>query len=206
MPAAKVATETPSNWPLRFVTLPLSCSCMRPVVNISECTPKSPRSPSASSPTSVDGTDPIPVWSVAPSGMKARAWSAIARSASVGGGSWSGNGAASLSTSTSISSTWRACGWSGGRPNVAGNRSDTSTTSRRSGSWPALRSSPIVPPAWSDRLHQPSPDGGAAIVAITRGRCSSKSGANRRKSAGAKLMFAPPSRSARSIGPKKPER
>ena len=38
-PPAKVATETPSNWPLRLVTLPASCRRMRPFVNISECTP-----------------------------------------------------------------------------------------------------------------------------------------------------------------------
>ena len=58
----------------------------------------------------------MPVWSVAPSGMKRAACSAIARSASVGGGSGRPSGAASLSTSTSISSTCRACRCSGGRP------------------------------------------------------------------------------------------
>ncbi len=63
-----------------------------------------------------------------------------------------------------------------------------------------------VPPACSESEHQPSASGGAAAVAITRGACSSRSGAKRRKSAAAKLMFAPWSRSARSNGPKKPDR
>ena len=36
VPAAKVATETPSYRPLRLVTLPASWRCMSPVVNISE--------------------------------------------------------------------------------------------------------------------------------------------------------------------------
>ena len=65
-------------------------------------------------------------------------------------------------------------------------------------------SSLSVPPACSERLHQPSASGGAATVAITRGACCSSSGSKRRKSAGAKLMLAPWSRSARSTGPKKP--
>ena len=39
VPAAKVATETPSNWPLLLAILPASCSCISPVVNISEWTP-----------------------------------------------------------------------------------------------------------------------------------------------------------------------
>ena len=40
-----------------------------------------------------------------------------------------------------------------------------------------------MPPAWSESEHQPSESGGAAAVAITRGLCSSRSGAKRRKSA-----------------------
>ena len=66
--------------------------------------------------------------------------------------------------------------------------------------------SPTVPPACSDSEHQPSASGGAATVVITRGFCSSSSGAKRRKSAGEKEMFAPASRSIRSIGPKNPDR
>ena len=37
-------------------------------------------------------------------------------------------------------------------------------------------SSATVPPACSERLHQPSASGGAAAVAITRGACSSRTG------------------------------
>ena len=84
---------------------------------------------------------------------------------------------------------------------MCGKRSEASTISSRSGSAPARCSSADVAPACSERLHQPSASGGAAAVAITRGACSSSSGAKRRKSAGAKLMLAPASRSARSIGP-----
>ena len=61
--------------------------------------------------------------------------------------------------------------------------------------------SPTNAPACSDRLQHPSASGGAAAIAITCGLCRSSSGAKRRKSAGAKLMLAPASRSARSIGP-----
>ena len=39
MPKANVVTETPSNWPFSFATLPASWRRMSPVVNISECTP-----------------------------------------------------------------------------------------------------------------------------------------------------------------------
>ena len=49
---------------------------------------------------------------------------------------------------------------------------------------PRASISAAVPPACSERLHQPSASGGAAAVAITRGACSSSSGAKRRKSAG----------------------
>ena len=56
-------------------------------------------------------------------------------------------------------------------PNVLGYDSDTSTMSSRSGSAPARRNSPIVPPACSDREHQPSASGGVATVVITRGAC-----------------------------------
>ena len=55
---------------LALVTLPAWCSFMRPVVNISECTPKPPRSPSASNVATVDGMPPMPVWMVMPSSMK----------------------------------------------------------------------------------------------------------------------------------------
>jgi hypothetical protein len=85
-------------------------------------------------PTSVEGIDPIPVCSVAPSAMNAAACSAIARSASVGGGSVIGKGALSDSIRMSIWSVWSAWRWSGGRPKVVGNFSETSTTQSRPGS------------------------------------------------------------------------
>ena len=108
--------------------------------------------------------------------------------------------------SRSISSTWSAWRWCGGSPKVRGKRSETSTTSVRAGSAPARLSSAVVPPACSDRLHHPSASGGAAAVAMTVGWAASRKGARRRKSAGVKEMFAPDSRSARSNGPKNPER
>ena len=72
---------------------------------------------------------------------------------------------------------------------MRGKRGEASTISRRSGSAAARFISVAVPPACSERLHQPRRRAGAAAVAITRGACSSSSGAKRRKSAGAKLMF-----------------
>ena len=70
VPAANVVTENPSNLPLSvLVTFPERCSCISPVVNISECTPYPPPPPSHSSDAINDGMAPMPVWSVAPSRM-----------------------------------------------------------------------------------------------------------------------------------------
>ena len=56
-------------------------------------------------------------------------------------------------------------------------------------------------PACSDSEQKPSASGGETAVSITRGAIARSSGLKRRKSAGAKLMLAPESRSIRSIGP-----
>ena len=106
--------------------------------------------------------------------------SAIAFSSSRGGASGSGTGGTEECTTTSISSTWSACGYCGGTPKVRGYASSSSTISRRSGSAAARCSSRIVWPACSDRLHIPSASGGVAIVVITRGCARSMMGVNRR--------------------------
>ena len=147
----------------------------------------------------------MPVCSVAPSGMKRRACSAIARSTSVGSASGSANGVASDSTSTSISSTWSACGGRAAGRACAGSRGETSTTSSRSGSAPARCSS-------RQRAAGVQREAAPAVGVGRRGdrghhprRAAARAAASkRRKSAGAKLMLAPWSRSSRSIGPKKP--
>ena len=131
--------------------------------------------------TRVDGTDPMPVRSVAPR-MKVAACSAIARSASVGGGSSIANGA---SPTRRAGRSGRRGGRGGDRAAArtwSGKRSETSTTQRRSGSSPARRSSGIEAPACSERLHQPSASGGAAAVVITRGttRGAAQNGESRR--------------------------
>ncbi len=83
---------------------------MRPVVNISEWMPYPPPSPSARSAATTEGTAPMPVCSVAPSGTKARTCSAMARSMSLGGASSMTTGSLLLSISTSMSSTATECG------------------------------------------------------------------------------------------------
>ena len=57
-------------------------------MNISEWTPRSLASPSASSAANVEGTAPIPVWIVDPSPMNSAACLAIATSTSVGSRLW----------------------------------------------------------------------------------------------------------------------
>ena len=63
-----MVTDTPSNIPLAsLVTLPAWCSCIRPVVNISEWMPNPPSGPRASSAATMFGMAPMPVCSVDPS-------------------------------------------------------------------------------------------------------------------------------------------
>ena len=150
MPSANVAIDVPSKLPFWFVTRPDSCRRMRPVVNISEWTPRSLASPSASSAARVEGTAPMPVCTVEPSPMNSAACLAIATSTSVGSDSGSSSGLASLSTRTSISSTWIRCGNWGGRPCVRGKPLAASTISSRSGSLATRMISPIEPPAWRE--------------------------------------------------------
>ena len=100
----------------------------------------------------------MPVCSVAPSGMKARACSAIARVDLDRARRRAARSARPRSRRARRSRRRAARG--GGRaaaPKVRGKRSETSTTSARSGSRPRRGAArPIVPPACSDSEHQPS--------------------------------------------------
>ena len=74
------------------------------------------------------GIEPMPTWTVAPSGMRSATWAAMRSSRSF----TSGGGTSSSGRSTSTQpATWDTCSWF--RPNVRG---IWALVSRKNGTWP----------------------------------------------------------------------